>query len=219
MRTSESIVNIGAALLAAQQQITFAAKTADNPYYNSTYADLGEVIHAIKPALNAAGVVFVQTPSPSQEGDLHLTTRLIHAPSGEWIEDELVMPLAKQDPQGYGSAITYARRYSLAAITGLYQADDDGNAASAAPPPARNKQPVQARPAKQQQKAEPAIDENTLLNDAADAAGKGSNAYRAFWMKLTPREKNVIGEKRHDDFKTVAAFNDTPTPEQFGQEG
>ncbi|KAG1445345.1 hypothetical protein G6F57_017589 [Rhizopus arrhizus] len=50
--------------------------------------------------------------------------------SGEWISDTLVMPLPKQDPQGYGSAMPYARRYALAAITGVYQDDDDGNAAS-----------------------------------------------------------------------------------------
>lgn len=129
MRTSESIVKISAALLKAQKAIKFATKDAKNPHYKSTYADLPAVIDAVKPALNDAGVFFAQTASPSEHGFLSLTTRLIHE-SGEWIEDTATMPLPKCDPQGYGSAMTYARRYSLAAITGLYQEDDDGNAAS-----------------------------------------------------------------------------------------
>jgi hypothetical protein len=90
---------------------------------------LPSVIDAVKTALNDAGIVFLQTPSPSPDGMLYLTTRLLHE-SGEWIQDTATTPFPKQDPQGYGSAITYLRRYSLSAITGLYQDDDDGNAAA-----------------------------------------------------------------------------------------
>lgn len=129
MKTSETITSIAGALLKAQTAITFAAKDATNPHFKSKYADLPSVIDAIKPALNEHGIVFLQTPSPSDPGALALTTRLIHE-SGEWIEDTAIVPLPKNDPQGYGSALTYARRYSLAAITGLYQDDDDGNGAA-----------------------------------------------------------------------------------------
>lgn len=129
MKTSESIKQLSAALLKAQRSITFAAKDAKNPHFKSTYADLPAVIDAIKPALNDAGLVFLQTFSPSEAGFIAVTTRLMHE-TGEWIEDTATVPLSKSDPQGYGSAATYARRYSLAAITGLYQDDDDGNAAS-----------------------------------------------------------------------------------------
>jgi hypothetical protein len=129
MKTSESIKNISVALLKAQKAITFAAKDAVNPHFKNTYADLPAVIDAIKPALNEAGITFMQTPSPSEPGSLALTTRLLHE-SGEWIEDTATVPLPKNDPQGYGSALTYTRRYSLAAMTGLYQDDDDGCAAS-----------------------------------------------------------------------------------------
>ena len=129
MKTSESLSKISAALLAAQKAITFASKDAKNPHFKSTYADLPSVIDAIKPALNSNGIVFIQTFSPSESGHLAVTTRLMHE-SGEWIEDTATIPLPKCDPQGYGSAATYGRRYSLAAITGLYQDDDDGNAAS-----------------------------------------------------------------------------------------
>ena len=127
MKTSESIKAISPALLKAQEQITFASKDAANPHYKSKYADLPAVIDAVKPALNSQGIVFLQSCSPSEDGKLHLTTRLLHS-SGEWIEDTAVCPLPKQDPQGYGSAVTYLRRYSLAALAGLYQADDDGEA-------------------------------------------------------------------------------------------
>ena len=129
MKTSESIKQLSAALLKAQRSITFASKDAKNPHFKSTYADLPAVIDAIKPALNDAGIVFLQTFSPSEAGFIAVTTRLMHE-TGEWIEDTATVPLPKSDPQGYGSAATYARRYSLAAITGLYQDDDDGNAAS-----------------------------------------------------------------------------------------
>lgn len=149
MKTSESISKISAALVNAQKAITFAAKDATNPHFRNKYADLPAVIEAIKPALNDAGIMFMQTPSPSDAGTLALTTRLVHE-SGEWIEDTATLPLPKNDPQGYGSAMTYARRYALAAITGLYQDDDDGNAASGAGQKPQTPQPQ----ARRQQAAE-----------------------------------------------------------------
>lgn len=128
MKTSDSIKQIAAALVQAQAAITFAGKNAKNPHFKNNYADLTAVIDAVKPALNEVGIVFLQTASPSEDGRLHLTTRLLHT-SGEWIEDTAVCPLPKQDPQGFGSAMTYLRRYSLASMIGLYQDDDDGEAA------------------------------------------------------------------------------------------
>ena len=136
MKTSDSMSNIAGALLKAQQEITFAAKDSKNPAFKSTYANLESVIEAIKGPLNASGIVFMQTFSPSAPGFLALSTRLLHT-SGEWIEDEMTVPLQKNDAQGYGSAATYARRYALAAITGLYQADDDGQEAAKPQPKAR----------------------------------------------------------------------------------
>lgn len=129
MNTSESINKIAPALLQAQKAITFAVKDSKNPHFKSTYADLGSVIDACKTALNEAGIAFMQMPAPSDIGCIALTTRLLHE-SGEWIESTATCPLPKNDPQGYGSANTYLRRYSLAAAVGLYQDDDDGNAAS-----------------------------------------------------------------------------------------
>lgn len=125
MKTSESIKSIAIALVDSQTKIRFAIKDSTNPHFKSRYADLGSVIDAIKESLNLNGIAFIQTPTESAPGTLALTTRLLHS-SGEWIEDTAVCPLQKNDPQGYGSALTYLRRYSLASITGLYQDDDDG---------------------------------------------------------------------------------------------
>ena len=133
MRTSDSIKSIAPALVQAQKGITFASKDGVNPHFKNKYASLSSVIDAIKPALNDAGIVFVQTASPSDDNKLHLTTRLIHS-SGEWIEDVATCPLSKQDAQGFGSCMSYLRRYSLASITGLYQDDDDAQSATSRNP-------------------------------------------------------------------------------------
>ena len=132
MKTSESIIKIAPAFLDAQKKITFAEKNARNPHFKNTYADLQSVIDAVKEPLNLAGISFIQSPTYGEDGRLHLTTRLLHI-SGEWIEDTGVIPLAKQDPQGFGSALSYFKRYSLASICGLYQDDDDGEKAKASP--------------------------------------------------------------------------------------
>ena len=137
MKTSESITKLAQALIKAQSEITFAVKDSENPFFKSKYADLPSVIDAVKPALNSNGIVFIQSPSPASEGLVALTTRLIHE-SGEWIEDTAVAPMVKNDPQAYGSAITYLRRYSLAAITGLYQDDDDANHATHSAKPVKS---------------------------------------------------------------------------------
>ena len=134
MNKSESITQLAIALSLFQAEVEGAKKDSNNPYYKSKYADLESVIDAIKKSLNDNGIMFVQSFSPSDANRLSLTTRLMHE-SGEWIEDTLNMPLQKNDAQGYGSAATYSRRYALAAITGLYQADDDGNEAVKPPPP------------------------------------------------------------------------------------
>ena len=177
MRTSDSITSIAPALLKAQQAIAFAAKDSKNPAFKSTYANLESVIDAIKAPLNDAGIVFLQTFSPSMAGYLNLTTRLMHT-SGEWIEDEMTMPLAKQDAAGYGSAATYSRRYALSAITGLYQADDDGTEASK-PQPKIDMMPMLA--------AMDAAFTEAQLKDAfaiAWKASKGDQSIKAHYEKL-----------------------------------
>ncbi len=130
MKTSDSIKQIAEALVSAQKEIKFAVKDSTNPHFKSKYANINSVIDAVKKPLNDNGIAILQSLSPSDDGKLHLTTRLIHS-SGEWIEDVAVCPLQKQDAQGLGSAVSYIRRYSLSAFLSLYSdTDDDGQSAA-----------------------------------------------------------------------------------------
>lgn len=136
MRTSDSIEHLAAALALAQGEIKPAIKDANNPAFNSKYADLGAVFDAVRPALAKHGLTVVQMPEHSDDALLHLTTRIAHK-SGQWIEGTMSIPVSKVNAHGYGSAITYARRYALSAALGIVaDDDDDGNkAAEAAPKP------------------------------------------------------------------------------------
>lgn len=132
------------ALVKVQGTIKTAVKDATNPAFRSKYADLGAVWEAVKPALQANGFVVVQ--SPNFEGDIMwLETTLLHV-SGERMTGRYPLRPSKQDPQGFGSALTYARRYSLSSMLGVVaDEDDDGNAASA-PAPKVAHQPVTQQP-------------------------------------------------------------------------
>ena len=123
MKTSEQINDIAAALAKAQTKVKNAIPNAENPHFRSSYADLEAVKAACMEALNANGIAVVQSPVVT-DGRVGVTTRLLHA-SGQWIEGEFTMPSVKQDPQGYGSALTYARRYTLAAFAGVATGEDD----------------------------------------------------------------------------------------------
>ncbi len=129
MQMSESIKELATALSKAQQKIEGAVKDSENPHFRSKYADLSSVVDACKAHLNKEGISFVQAFEPSEMGTLALTTTLMHI-SGEWVSGTITMPLPKNDPQGYGSAATYARRYGLAAMVGVCPEDDDGNRAT-----------------------------------------------------------------------------------------
>jgi hypothetical protein len=121
--------NIAAAFVKAQRQFGPALKTSTNPHFKSKYADLANCIEAVIEALNANGIGLMQRTYECKDGIL-VETVFIHE-SGEVMECGMLhVPAGKQDPQGYGSALTYARRYSLLAATGLAPEDDDANAAS-----------------------------------------------------------------------------------------
>jgi hypothetical protein len=121
--------HIAAAFVKAQRQFGPALKTSTNPHFKSKYADLANCIEAVIEALNANGIGLMQRTYECKDGVL-VETVFIHE-SGEVMECGMLhVPAGKQDPQGYGSALTYARRYSLLAATGLAPEDDDANAAS-----------------------------------------------------------------------------------------
>jgi hypothetical protein len=139
MRTSDSLQKLAPALTQALAAVHNATKDSKNPHFKSTYASLAAVIDATKDTLASHGLVVVQAPGWS-DGRVTVTSRIIHS-SGEWIESVAEAPIPKADPQGVGSAVTYLRRYSLAALCGITQEDDDGNQASA-PKPERARRPI-----------------------------------------------------------------------------
>jgi hypothetical protein len=125
------MAKLAPALASALADIHNASKDSKNPHFKSSYASLASVIDATKATLAGHGLVVVQAPGWN-DGRVTVTTRIVHA-SGEWIEATAEAPLPKADPQGVGSAVTYLRRYSLAALCGITQEDDDGETASRRP--------------------------------------------------------------------------------------
>lgn len=136
MEKSDSTKEIFGALAKAHIEIEKADKDKENPHFRSKYADLGNVVDAIKPALGKNGLSFTQICHEA-ENAAKVETIIMHQ-SGEWLSCGCIsVPVSKNDAQGFGSALTYARRYSLSAAFGVAPEDDDGNAASKAAPAAR----------------------------------------------------------------------------------
>jgi hypothetical protein len=127
MNKSESIASLAKALAAAQGKLRKAVKDSTNPHFRSRYADLESVIEAMREPFAAEGLSVVQLTVGAE-----LVTIILHS-SGEWIESAVPLLLLKNDMQGVGSALTYARRYGLAAACGISQTDHDGNDACPAP--------------------------------------------------------------------------------------
>lgn len=123
---------VAAALVKAQKEFGPALKSSTNPHFKSRYADLAACVEAVIDALNNNGIALTQRVAPCDDGVI-VETVFIHE-SGEIINcGQLHVPASKQDAQGYGSALTYARRYSLMAACGIAPEDDDGNAATKRP--------------------------------------------------------------------------------------
>jgi hypothetical protein len=128
---SQDITELAKAMLKVQGQLQPAMKDKENPFTKSHYATLKSVMDTCRDALIANGIWLIQHPVPVDQGHMGLVTKLVHSESGQWQSSLLVMPLPKADPQGYGSALTYGRRYSLSDLVGIVtEDDDDGEAAS-----------------------------------------------------------------------------------------
>lgn len=124
------IQNIASALVKAQKEFGPALKTHTNPAFRSRYADLSACVEAVLDALNNNGIMLMQ-PTTESQGGVTVETLFIHESGQTLSSGKLFLPASKQDPQGYGSALTYARRYSLMSACGIAPEDDDGHAASA----------------------------------------------------------------------------------------
>ena len=131
MKHSEALEKLSPALVKALAELKNPPRTANNPFFKSLYAPLDATLNLTRGVLAENGLAMLQSTESGSDGHPAVVTRIVHE-SGEWIESSpLIMKPVKEEPQGYGSALTYARRYSLQAMLGITgEADDDGNAAS-----------------------------------------------------------------------------------------
>jgi hypothetical protein len=165
------VKNISEAMAKAFAQIEGAVKGKTNPAFRSKYADLAAVVDAIKPALAEHGLFFRQITHPADDGVCIET--VIHHSSGESLAcGPLFVPASKRDAQGFGSAMTYARRYSLMAAFGVPAEDDDANAAVASKPA--------AKPAERANDQEAAL----ILDSLREAAVDGLEALQARFKSI-----------------------------------
>ena len=177
MTTSESVDKIFPAFIKAQAETGAAKKSSDNPFFKSNYADLAEIIETSKDALIKNDLGIIQSPSANGSA-VSVTCRIVHA-SGQWIEDTITLTATKSDPQAMGTAITYGRRYQLAAMLNIAQEDDDGNKAS---------EPVKIHT------VNPDLEKMTRdLTDWMQFDPPIFNAVQILWAEKQIAEKNVDG--------------------------
>jgi hypothetical protein len=184
---SESLKQVSAALVKAQRGFAPALKTSTNPHFKSRYADLAVCVEAVVDALNEAGIMLMQRQHHF-EGGVAVETIFVHESGEQLSAGILSVPASKKDAQGYGSALTYARRYSLMAACGIAPEDDDGNAA------AKVKRP-QEKPVQAEEMQSDSLDEDSEraaeLRELAlylidcHAQGKEMDAVRAFYAAET----------------------------------
>lgn len=221
--TSPDITELAKAMLRVHQSLCPASKDAENPFVNKRYATLNSVMDACREALIANGIWVAQYPEPTEAGHLGLVTKLVHAESGQWQSSLMVMPLPKADPQGYGSALTYARRYGLATMVGLVTEIDD-DAEGAMPRSGSRKSKAQTALASRQESA-PATSarsgtgETSTAQPQAQSNGKqrgGSNSSLA----TLPRIDGIIYQtiQAQDGRTCVTASGDTRSKKVFLQE-
>jgi hypothetical protein len=186
MIRSDSIAGLAKALAEAQGEIEGAVKGNVNPAFRSRYADLGAVWEAIRGPLSKRGIAVVQAIRSTETG-VACETMLAHT-SGEWLSEVFEVPVGKRDSHGFGSAATYARRYSLMGMVGLAPIDDDGNAAAEKP-----HAPMQA----------PSPWTPALQTAAANA--KASGTYADWWKAQTEEFRSAaIATPEHAAFKRPA---------------
>ncbi len=187
----QGVAKIASALAKAQAEMGKALKAANNPHFRSKYADLGNVMDACLPALNANGIALIQPTGEGEQGR-YVETMLIHGESGEVLSCRVPLIVAKNDMQGFGSAVTYARRYGLMAMAGIAPEDDDGTAAAKSPPKQDNSPPK--RDETSDKPPREAIENATSTLKNADTLDR----LKAIWGDLPATVRNepiVIGAK------------------------
>ena len=186
-RQADSTGEIAMALAKAQGEMGKAVKDEVNPHFKSKYSSLTSVIDAVRQPLSRNGIAWVQKSIYSERG-IMVETVFYHS-SGQTISTgPIPVPVDKANAHGVGSALTYAKRYSLAMACGIGTDDDDGNAAVAAPPAAP-----------EVSTADPAI-----VADLESAADEGKDKFKAEWDALPTSTKNAVGHRMFNMLKEWA---------------
>lgn len=189
--------NIYAAFVKAQKGFAPALKTSTNPHFKSRYADLAACVEAVIDALNDNGIGLIQKTHQDERG-VTVETMFVHESGESMTGGVLHVPAAKQDPQGYGSALSYARRYSLMAACGIAPEDDDGNAASKAP--AAKQKPAATKPVD----IEPWVAKMLAANSSKELAKVAQDAWEATQDELIMTEHSRILAERKAAAKQLA---------------
>jgi len=233
MPQSESVKELATALAKAQAEMHGAKKNAQNPHFRSTFANLESVWEACREPLTKNGLSVVQTMDSDVEEGVCLVTTLLHT-SGEWISGKRPLHAKNQDPQGIGSAITYARRYDLMALVGIAPEDDDAEeamkphrkpqAASPAPaPPKAAPKPPPAAPKAAAPENQGMPGNISAMYDWIIPFGKKFNGTRvgdvpledlisyAEWLEKAAHDKN---KPLDGDFKIFTTSSRSFTPPQ-----
>ena len=182
---SSEIGKLAEALAKAQAEMGAASKDATNPFFKSTYATLDSVITACKPMHNN-GLSYTQMPG--NDGEMVTVTTLLMHSSGQWIRSTVGVRPSKADAQGYGSVISYLRRYALASVSGTASSDDDANAASGKTEKAEKKL------------IEPDPDALASLQECDSL-----ESLQEHWKSLTNNQRVSIGKERLDAMKKSLA--------------
>lgn len=191
MTHSAAIAELATALAKAQSEMEGAAKDTANPFFKSKYADLQSVWTACRKALTKNGLAVAQVAG----GDgvtVTVTTLLTHS-SGQWLRGELTMTPTKNDPQGIGSCITYARRYALASMVGVAPEDDDGNAAS---------QPSVSKPVAVAAKPD-GFDK--FADALTDVVPEGTDRLKKAWAAARPEYRQYMTKYHNEQWETLKA--------------
>jgi hypothetical protein len=200
---TDQINTIAAALAKAQAKMGKAIKDSNNPAFRSKYADLGSVMDACLPALNECGISVVQPFA--MIGDKYAVETILLHESGERLSCAIPLLVNKNDMQGLGSAMTYARRYGLMCMAGIAPEDDDGNAAAKAPPPKEEPAPRRSGPTDDQIAHDRAVIDAHAMIESAESLADLQTVWKGL-SKPVQADPRVIEAKD----KTKAAL--TPKP-------
>lgn len=214
MNKSEQISELAVALVKATLELKNPALDAENPFFKNKYASLAGVRDTVTPTLAEHGLAVVQLLGHEPDG-ITCETVLLHT-SGQWLSERLYMPATKKDAQGYGSAITYARRYALMAICGVVgDVDDDANAATNKP----TKEPItptaglwESMTPKQQSRLTDLADlaKEALANTeplealrVMNDAGLDSEEKMAIWTRFDSKQRSAMKKAEKDAAQPV----------------